>query len=261
MSGRIGLVAALPAEGAALFGPRKTEWFGGRKIVRISLSNDTELLGTVSGLGRENARSATRWLVENGCGIVVGAGVAGGLKPGMKPGDLVLPEEILEDAGGDVQKWPTNSPAQGRLSLLLGRAGIQVYGGKLFSSPVAILSPGEKLSLHRKTAALAVDMESAGIACAARESGVPFLIFRAICDPADRTVPVELSSAIAQNGAVRVPTLLGHLARKPTLIIEILHLRRDFAAALTHLRKGWQTLMKNDALSAWPEWGAMDSAS
>jgi adenosylhomocysteine nucleosidase len=261
MSGKIGLVAALPAEGAALFGPQKMKLLGGRKTFRTFLPNGTELLGTISGPGRENALSASRWLVENGCRMLIGAGVAGGLKPGMNPGDLLLPEEIIEDSGDGTEHWTTDVPAQGRFSLLLGKSGIQAYGGKLFSSPVAILTPGDKLFLHRRTAALAVDMESSGLACVARESGIPFLVLRAVCDPPERTVPVELSSVMAQDGTVRVPALLCHLARKPALIIEILHLKKDFAAALTGLRKGWQMLMEIGALPICPEWDSLESPS
>lgn len=245
MDGKVGLVAALPSEGSALFDRKQGARSGGRKIFRAVLPGGTELLGTLSGIGRENARSATRWLVENGCRIVVGAGVAGGLKPGLSPGALVLPDEIVEDGEGIFRTWRTAAPGNERLLSLLEESGCEVYRGKLFSSDAPILIPGDKLSLHRRTGALAVDMESAGVALAARDTGIPFFILRAVCDPAERGVPAELSSALDPNGRVRIPALLGQVARKPALIPEMLRLKKDFAAALKELHRGWQALLQS----------------
>ncbi len=243
MHDKVGLVTALPSEGLALFDRKQGARLAGRRVFKGTLPGGTGLLGTISGMGRENASSATRWLVENGCRIIVVAGVAGGLKPGLIPGDLVIPEEIVEDSEGTLRMWTTAARGNGRLSFLLEQAGCGVHRGKLFSSGVPILTPGDKRSLHRRTEALAVDMESAGVAHAAAEAGVPFFVLRAVCDPAERGVPAELSLVLDSNGRVRIPALLGQIVRNPGLIPEMLRLRREFNAALTGLRCGWQALL------------------
>jgi hypothetical protein len=63
-----------------------------------------------------------------------------------------------------------------------------------------------KRALFDRTKALAVDMETAAVARAANQSGLPFFAFRIICDPANVSVPEALFRCVDEKGKPRLPT-------------------------------------------------------
>ncbi len=64
-------------------------------------------------------------------------------------------------------------------------------------------SVAAKATLRAASGALAIDMESAAVAEAAAEAGVPFLVLRVIADPADRAIPPVALHGVAPDGSRR----------------------------------------------------------
>jgi hypothetical protein len=89
-------------------------------------------------------------------------------------------------------------------------------------------------------------MESAAVARVAQEVNVPFFGLRVICDSAQQTVPHELSKCLDSCGEIRLPSVLLHLARRPSLAIDIFRLSRNFGSAMPVLRRAWRILIRGN---------------
>ena len=96
-----------------------------------------------------------------------------------------------------------------------------------------------KATLYHVTQAAGVDMESGGVVKVAREHGLPFAVVRAVCDPADRSLPPVAQHALDEHGQVRTQFILKSLAVQPWEIVDLIKLARDAYKA----RKGLQTVL------------------
>lgn len=112
--------------------------------------------------------------------LLIAAGYAGALRPGVRVGDLVL--------GGNRSDPALLAVAREAL------AGEPLHVGTLVTETAAVESAAAKATLHAATGgALAVDMETAWIAAACArtgDGGVPMLSLRAVSDAADQDFPV-----------------------------------------------------------------------
>jgi adenosylhomocysteine nucleosidase len=245
MKPMLGLVVALAAEARALLGWGLWQRVGGLKVRRLRLHDGTDIICVRSGVGIENSLSAARLLVTEGVGALASMGVAGGLYPGMKAGDLIIAEVVLEEGNGkDI--WEADSTCAERAHSALKASGMPVHRGTVITTHRAVLTAKKKKSLYTQSGALAVDMESASLARAAREANLPFFVLRAVCDAAERSMSKDLSDCLDERGQVRLSFLLRKLLRRPSMVSELLRMRKEFAAALVALKKGWRVQLKNN---------------
>jgi len=202
-------------------------------------------------VGLQNAATASQWLIAEGVAALANLGVSGGLGEGLRPGDLVLADRVLEEGiSGETVTFNAGRACTDLVHAALRKAGMPVYRGAIFTARHAILTAEEKRSAYRRSLALALDMESAAVARAAVGAGLPFFILRAVCDPVDRRVDQDLFSCLAQDGRVRWPALLGKLWRRPSLLGDLLRVRRDFLIALKSLGLAWRMQIRIDL----PKW-------
>ncbi|MBW1734366.1 MAG: hypothetical protein JRH00_07370 [Deltaproteobacteria bacterium] len=245
MSPAIGIVAALTAEARTITGPGP--WQKGREhpFRRSRLDSGTYLTVVKSGPGMERASSASRWLRAEGVVVLGVTGISGGLNPSLEPGDLILADSIMEH-GGDTHKqvWEETSGFVKAVRGDLLAKGIRAHGGTVITVRRPLLSAREKQALFTRTGALAVDMESAAVAATAVEAGLPFFALRAVCDPAARSIPVTLVHCLDQSGGIRLAPLFRGILRSPTLVFDILRLKRDFTTALASLKRAWHIRVK-----------------
>lgn len=164
---------------------------------------------------------------------LVSFGLAGGLDPALRPGDVLVPERVLSDAGS----WAAD-PAL-RRALGPGRADPVFGGGTVLATAAA------KRDLHARTGAAAVDLESAAVAEVARHHGLPFAVLRAVCDPASRDLPLAALVALDGGGRIDMMRVLGAVAARPREVPALLALgmdaaraRRSLAVRLRRLRPG-----------------------
>lgn len=171
------------------------------------------------------AADAARAMTRDGARLLVSLGLAGGLDPALRPGDLVIgstvvvPGEIPYHAGTAVE-W------RERLAEPL-RAQLRCVIAPIVGSDTPVATAAAKASLFAATRAVAVDMESHGVARAAAESGVPLVVLRVIADPADRAIPWAAMAGMAPDGAVRPAAVLGRLLLRPWEVPAIVRLARD----------------------------------
>ena len=195
----IGIVVGLAAEARIA---RRLGW-------RVSIGG-----GTASG-----AESAAMRLMGEGCDALVSFGLAGGLDPALRPGDVLVPSTVIIDG-----VHHATDPA---LSCLVGGA----TGHAIAASDAVLTSAQQKRSLHQRTSAVAVDLESGAVAHVATTRGLPFAVLRAICDPAERSLPLAAVVALDGGGAINVRRLIAAIFARPGQLPSLFTLASDAAAA------------------------------
>lgn len=221
---RVGVIAALPPEGRC-FAKRS-----------LSPGSDISLPGAVhlqlSGMGPERARRATEILLSAGAKALVSWGVAGGLAPYLKSGTLLLPKQVRHT---EREEYCPDPQWQQRLMSRL-EAKLPLSSAALCHTETILSSPEEKAYLYRQTQCVAVDMESAAIAKAATRAGVPFLIIRAIADPAQTSLPASALGALDAKGQLQPLALVTSLFKYPNNILGLWQLAKHFRAAKNTLQ-------------------------
>jgi 4-hydroxy-3-methylbut-2-enyl diphosphate reductase len=124
------------------------------------------------GMGPRRAARSARLASGAGGRAVLIAGFCGALDPELEPGDVVLASELRGPTGTTVCDDPTI------LAGVLRRGGLSVRVGPIASSQRLVLGQRRR-TLHR-TGAIAVDMESAWLAPAARAR--PLVTLRVVVD-------------------------------------------------------------------------------
>jgi hopanoid-associated phosphorylase len=206
------------------------------RLVRRSASRTESMSAVIlsaGGIGPERAGNGARALVERGAALLLSTGYAGGLAAGLKAGDLLIPETIVDEAGDSCATW---APGREQVHRTLAGFGRQ-HAGALMSCTKVVASVEEKRALARTSGALGVDMESAAVAAVGREFGVPVLVLRSVSDSADRRLPHVALASTGIDGRMSVPGLLGALARRPWELPALIRLARDVGAADRALEK------------------------
>ncbi len=155
---------------------------GGLVVVTALRSEYAALSGRVPGaqllrcgMGPERVRAWLPRLAEAAPDAVVVAGVAGGVDPSLRPGDVVVASEVRDARGRMVLR------AAAPLVAELRRLGLRVRTGPMVSQDRVVGGPQERAALAA-TGAIAVDMESAEVARAT--TGLPTAVVRVIVDTA-----------------------------------------------------------------------------
>jgi adenosylhomocysteine nucleosidase len=216
----LGIVAALAAESRPL-GPASR-----RRDGPATLPDGTLLI--VSGVGPTAAGQGARRLAAAGVKALVSWGMAGGLDPTLAAGTVVLPGEVISPEGS---LFHTPRDWRERVSAAIA-ARHPVCIGRLLTCREALGSTADKALAFRRTAAVAVDMESSAVAEVAASHRLPFLAVRAIVDTAADAVPrAALTAATTGAAEVRLGQLLGVLARAPRELPGLIRLAGHYRAA------------------------------
>ena len=202
---RLGIVVGLEAEARLVrrLGP----------AVRIAISG-----ATATGAAR-----AAGDLVEHGATHLLSVGLAAGLDPSLRAGDLLVPAQVMTHG----LRLDTD-PA---LRALLGPG----LAAPLLHSDVLVADPVAKAALHAGSGCASLDMESGALARAAAAAGLPFAVLRAVCDPAGRALPPAARIPLHPDGRLQARALLGSILRHPGQLPGLLALGRDAGRATTML--------------------------
>ena len=206
----LGVITGLAAEAAIA-----TSAAGNRRVTVVC-----------AGASSARAERLAEDLVAGGADALLSFGIAGGLEPDLKPGDVVLPVAVRDGAADH----PTDAAWHARVSReIAARAGL------LVGSDRVVPHPGEKRARRAATGAAAVDMESHAVARVARRHGVPFLVLRVISDGAHGRLPRAALHGVATDGRARPGAVAARLALAPWQLPALLRLRRDSARAFRRL--------------------------
>jgi len=249
-SPRTAIVSALHDELAsvlALMPDEHMQMIGGRGFW-VGHLHGRDVVAVLSGIGKVAAATTATMLIQHfGVKRIVFTGVAGGLGPGVKVGDVVLARCFLQHDMDASPLFPRHQvPGYGRsrlaadaeLSDALERACTRMlhtlaqrldaasvntfklqapslHQGLLISGDRFVATNAESLALQSELPdALAVDMESAAFAQVCHDFGVPLAVVRTISDRADDAAhtdfPKFLREVASRYSAAVIEALFSH---------------------------------------------------
>jgi len=150
---------------------------------------------------------------------IISFGVAGGLSPLLKPGDVVVASSVVTAKGS----FPTDL----RWSQSLQNALTHAVSGPIFAADATVMTVLEKEALWKGTGAAAVDMESGAAAEVANYHKLPFAVLRVIIDPAHRSIPISAAVGARENGTTDALAVIRSLMQRPGDLSEIIRLADD----------------------------------
>ncbi len=177
------------------------------------------------------ARAGAERALAAGAGALMSFGIAGGLAPDLEPGAVVLAEAVVAPGGRRV----ATDPAWRERFLRRAGSALAVSVAPLAGSDRVVASAADKRALFRATGAVAVDMESHGVAAAAEAAGVPLVVLRVVADPAGRAIPWCALGAVDAEGGLRPLTVVRRLLVRPWEGVALVRLAADVRAAMQSL--------------------------
>jgi adenosylhomocysteine nucleosidase len=155
---------------------------------------------------------------------ILSLGIAGGLDPSLRPGDLIVARHVIAEA-----RWPAHEGWSAAIAEATNARRADIAG-----SDRIIASAAGKAALRAATGAAAVDMESAAVA----RLGVPFAVLRAVADTADEALPAAAADGLDEAGNPAPWRVIRALLRRPSdlpgLIRVALRSRTALAALAPH---------------------------
>lgn len=190
---KIGVVTAMPIELAYILEQVtvKEEIKMNRNTFYVAEYEGNELVMVTSGVSKTNAVTYTQMLIDHfkpAC--VFNLGIAGGLKQGLKPADIVIGEfyshhdvkiNQMEELFPYISKFETNE----LLLDFVSENMEEVIKGGIVSGERFVESNEQRDQIIRDFEASAVDMESSAIAHCCYINQLPFMAIRGISDLAD----------------------------------------------------------------------------
>jgi adenosylhomocysteine nucleosidase len=216
-AGRLGVIVSLQAEADCL----------------RHLAEDESALILVSGGSALRARARAEQLRDKGAIALVSFGLAVGLAPVLRPGDVVLADAVVLPGGRSIA---TDATWRGALVQRLRGGDIKVRVARIAGSDELPTSAGAKRRIFQSTFAAALDTDSHAVAEVAAAAGLPLLVVRAIAEPAEEMRPTVAFAASDADGQPRNLAVIGHLAKRPWEIPAAWRFSKNGRLALDSLR-------------------------
>jgi len=161
---------------------QRAEVCGGRPVVFGTIhGRDVCLVKT--GVGRKNAAAAARVICDDlRPSLVIVAGAAGALDPGLQRGEAVVIESVIREKAPEEVVCPEEFAH--RALDALRAAGLRACSGRCCQAHTFIHRSSDKQALHARTGAHVVDMESFAFAAEFRRAQIPFVNIRVVSDTA-----------------------------------------------------------------------------
>ncbi len=216
---RVVIVAAMRLEVAPLLGKMRP-----RQLAGVDLFELPHAVIAIGGIGEECARRAAETAVESAQPqLVVSAGIAGAISPGLKVGDVGRIREVVD-------------VATGRRYALQG-------GEWVLATSQDVSDATEKQELRTKYGADVVDMEGAAVAQVAKERGLEFAAVKSISDDAGFALP-PMTRFINAKGKFSTGSFLFYVALRPKWWPVLGKMRTNSAIASANLCRAVEHLIK-----------------
>lgn len=158
---------------------------------------------------------------------VISIGLAGGLSPLLKVGDVVIADQIFSGA----EKWRCDNLWRVALAARLPGA----HQGALTGSNTILENAASKAALYDATGALAVDMESQVAARFAASRGLKLAGLRIISDDAAHVLPPAALVAMQPDGGIALGRVLWSVVKNPLQIPALIRTGRASSKAFAEL--------------------------
>jgi adenosylhomocysteine nucleosidase len=217
-TGQLGVVTALQTEADCL----RQFWEGSSPLI------------CVSGGSVLRARAGAEELRAKGVIGLVSFGLAIGLAPVLRPGDVVVADSVVLPSG---KSFATDAAWRAALLQRLGGSGLNVRVARIAGSDELLASAVAKRRAFQTTFAAALDTDSHAVAEVAAAAGLPLLVVRAVAEPAEEMRPAIAFAANGVDGQPRSLAVVGHLAMRPWQIPAAWRFSKNGRLALDALRR------------------------
>lgn len=214
----IGIIGAMREEITPLldyYKDYKQVAFGGNTFYKVALGSKT-LIIACSRIGKvHSALTASTMILHFGCERIIFNGVAGGINPSYKIGDLVLASKLCQhDVDITIFGHPFGYFSEGKVftesdSVLNGIAkavakenGINLYEGIVATGDQFIGSKERKEWIKKEFNADAIEMEGASVAVVCDNLNTPLCVIRAISDNAGDEALVSYEEFLESSARV-----------------------------------------------------------
>jgi adenosylhomocysteine nucleosidase len=240
MASLVVLIVALAAERRALqdvLQNARRSQLGACPAVRGRLAG-RDILLVQTGIGADRAQAAVASVArEADLTAVWSLGFAGGLSERLRPGDLVYPATVLDEADGDGAPMSVDA-SHAAVCAQLHHATLPTDPGRLITVASVLRTPDAKRALGRRYQAVAAEMEAAGVVRAARARGIRWAVLKAIVDAADDPLPGFLAGCTTPGGDLRWGGIAAGILSGRNAWRTLAQLGRASRQAATALRKG-----------------------
>jgi adenosylhomocysteine nucleosidase len=154
---------------------------------------------------------------------VVSTGWCGALDPDLQECQIFVASEVLDITSGE--RFPCGTVA----------SSLEFSTGLLASDNRIVNDSTEKQKLRAECSAVAVDMESAGVAARARRSELPFFCIRAVSDRADESFPFDLNAMRTPEGRISRGKIVMSSLKRPNHLPALFRLKKRAEQAAQHL--------------------------
>ncbi|GAA5511649.1 aminodeoxyfutalosine nucleosidase [Deinococcus carri] len=207
-------------------GDRETMEHPGVTLYRGVLDGVPVLL-TRGGIGKVNAALTATHLLMAGATRVIFTGVAGGVHPELRVGDIVVSTDLVQHdvdvtaLGYALGTIPSEAPAWPADEHLRAAAldaaaeveGVRVLEGRVASGDQFIASREGVQRLWTQFGAACAEMEGAAVAQVCAKAGVPFVVIRSVSDTADHDANVDYRTFMPLVARHAKQVVRGMLAR------------------------------------------------
>lgn len=186
--------------------------------VSVGRVGHVEVVATMTGIGMEPATRVTEALLDaTQIDHVMVVGIAGGIVPNVKLGDLVVPEIVVDErTGNEYRQLPLDGgPVRG-----------------IIQSSDELLVDMEEINRRRDRGVFALDMETGAVAAVCEARGVPWSTYRGISDLAgDSAIDADIMKLSGPDGSGNLGALARYLLPKPWRVLGLVRLTRGMRAA------------------------------
>lgn len=191
--------------------------------------DNQQIIVTEGGIGKVNAAMTTAALIAAGATQVIFTGVAGGVHPELRVGDIVISTDCIQhdvdvtalgyELGvipGEALSWPADETLRAAaLASAKELEGVRVIEGRIASGDQFVASRQKVQWLWATFGAACAEMEGAAVAQVCAKHNIPFVVIRSISDTADHDANVDYRTfmpLVAQHAKQVVRGMLAQLA-------------------------------------------------
>jgi adenosylhomocysteine nucleosidase len=222
--------AELKPMAALLTGLRKLNW--PLRYAYEGVSEGRRLLLAANGAGPKLAAQVVEIAIRAITGAelsssplaaVVSTGFCGALDPALENSQIVVATEVYDVASHErYECGQINDSSSNAAGLVISQDRIAI-------------DAEEKVRLRSKFAAVAVEMEAAGVAARAKRAGLPFCCIKVVSDRAGESFAFDLNKMRTTEGRIARGKIVFHVMTRPNLLPGVFRLKRrseDAARAL-----------------------------
>jgi nucleoside phosphorylase len=193
-----------------------------------SVFGSAEVYATLVGAGARDPERIRDLAAQINPSFGIVTGVAAGLKPQWRPGDLLVAQAVCGPGG---EKRIACAPDLIDLAVQCGAKSASL----LLTLPRVARTVEEKTCLASQGDA--ADMESLPVMKDWSARGIPCLALRVIVDPVEVPMTCDFEAAMDAHRQVQVTRILAQLARRPQLLPDFLRLARQSRRSLKILAR------------------------